>query len=93
MSGSTRRGGHKNRALPGKNIDRGRHIVSDVAKRILVLVLNLVFAAILGFAEIFGWGMGWVGPIGLIIAIVLDTWLGIEWIPPKKPSDSTRGTG
>lgn len=67
--------------------------MSDTVKRIVVLVLNLVAAAVLGLSEIYGWALpGW-GAITAIIVIVLDTWVGIEWIPPRKPANDTGGTG
>jgi hypothetical protein len=67
--------------------------MSDQVKRLIVLVLNLVASAILGLAAIYGWPIEWWGAVTMIVVIVLDTWAGIEWIPPKRPSNDTGGSG
>lgn len=67
--------------------------MSDTTKKLLVLGLNLVAALVLGLSEIYGFGLPWWGAVTTIVVIVLDTWAGIEWIPPKKPSNKTGGGG
>lgn len=66
--------------------------MSDKMKKLIVIVINLVAAALLALADLYGWNIGWYGAVTGIIVIVLDTWAGIEWIPPKKASNQTGGT-
>lgn len=66
--------------------------ISDTWKAVIVLVINLVAAAVLGFAEIFGWSLELWMPISAMLVIVLDTVFAIQWVPPKKPSDTTGGS-
>ncbi len=60
--------------------------MNDKTKKVIVVLLNVLFTAILGLAPIYGWELGWYGAVTLIIAVVLDTWAAIEWIPPKRLS-------
>jgi len=58
--------------------------MTDQVKKILVLALNLIAGAVLGLASIYGWDLPWWGSVTGIAVIVLDTWAGIEWIPPNR---------
>jgi len=58
--------------------------MSDKAKMLIVLALNLVAGGILGLAGIYDWALPWWGSVTAIGVIVLDTWAGIEWIPPSR---------
>lgn len=66
--------------------------LTDKTKAIIVLVINAVVAVILGLAAQLGWELNWWQPVVAVLAILLDTWLGIQWVPPKKPSNSTGGS-
>lgn len=66
--------------------------ISKTWKAVIVLVVNLVAAAVLGFADIFGWTLDLWMPITAMLVIVLDTVFAIRWEPPKKPSDTTGGS-
>jgi hypothetical protein len=66
--------------------------MSDTTKKILVILLNVIASAILAFAEVFGWGLEWYVPVTMMLVIILDTWVGIQWVPPKKPSNETGGS-
>lgn len=59
--------------------------MSDTTKKIIVLALNLAAGLVLGLADIFSYTLEWWGAASAIVVIVLDTWAGIEWIPPKRP--------
>ena len=59
-------------------------VVEERIKAVIVLVLNLVAAAVLGFASIYGWDLALWVPITSMVVIVLDTVLGIVWIVPQR---------
>lgn len=61
--------------------------MSEQTKKIIVLALNLVAGLILGLSDVYGYALPWWGAATTIVVIVLDTWAGIEWIPPKKPKN------
>lgn len=67
--------------------------MKDRTKKLIVLGLNLVAGLVLGLANIYEFALPWWGGVTTIVVIVLDTWAGIEWIPPKKPSNLTGGGG
>ena len=58
--------------------------IDERIKAVIVLVLNLVAAAVLGFASIYGWDLALWVPITSMVVIVLDTVLGIAWVVPRK---------
>jgi hypothetical protein len=58
--------------------------MTDKTKTVIVLALNLVAGLVLGLADIYGFPIPWWGAVTGIVVIVLDTWAGIEWIPPRK---------
>ena len=58
--------------------------IDERIKAVIVLVLNLVAAAVLGFASIYGWDLALWVPVTSMVVIVLDTVLGIVWIVPRK---------
>lgn len=58
--------------------------MNDATKKVIVLALNLIAGLILGLADIYSVALPWWGAVTAIVVIVLDTWAGIEWIPPKK---------
>lgn len=58
--------------------------LSDKVKAIILLAIQLIAAAVLGFAEIFGWTLELWIPITTMIVIMLDTVLGIVWIVPER---------
>jgi len=58
--------------------------IDERIKAVIVLVLNLVAAAVLGFASIYGWDLALWVPVTSMVVIVLDTVLGIAWVVPRK---------
>lgn len=58
--------------------------MTDQTKTVIVLALNLVAALVLGLADIYEFAIPWWAAVTGIVVIVLDTWAGIEWIPPSK---------
>ena len=57
---------------------------SDKVKAMIVLVINLVAAAVLGFASIYEWDLALWVPVTSMVVIVLDTVLGIAWVVPQR---------
>lgn len=58
--------------------------LGDKAKAVIVLAINLIAAAVLGFAAIYNWDLALWVPVTSMIVILLDTLLGISWVVPRK---------
>lgn len=67
--------------------------MTDKLKRIIAYLLTAIAAGILAFAEIFGWDLPDWSAIMNVIVIIASQVFGIEWIPPKRASNETGGSG
>ncbi|ADK81289.1 hypothetical protein [Sediminispirochaeta smaragdinae] len=67
--------------------------MTDKTKRIIAYALTAIAAAVLAFAELFGWDLPDWGTIMNVIVIIASQVFGIEWIPPKRASNGTGGNG
>lgn len=60
--------------------------VSEKVKALIVLVLDLLAIALLGFAEIYGWTIPLWAVITDMVAMLLFSVLGIVWVVPNRKS-------
>jgi len=67
--------------------------IGDKAKRIIAVVLTVLATIVLGAAQIFGWELPQWATITDVIVLLVAAIFGIEWVPPKKPSNKTGGKG
>jgi TRAP-type C4-dicarboxylate transport system permease small subunit len=61
------------------------HNLSDKAKAIIVLVLDLICIGFIGFAKIYGWEIPTWAVITDMVALILLQVFGIEYIFPPLP--------
>lgn len=58
--------------------------LSEKVKAIIVLILDILAIALLGFAEIYGWALPlWVTVTDMVV-LVLASVFGIVWVVPER---------
>ena len=58
--------------------------LSEKVKAMIVLVLDVLAIALLGFAEIYGWQLPLWITITDMVVLVLASVFGIVWVVPKR---------